>query len=62
MLLWKDSIVIFYLGEKDDHVIIKETREINFEEILLQLYRGNAIFMTVKPRGEEQLTKREAIT
>jgi hypothetical protein len=61
-LLWKDSIVIFYLGEKDDNVIIKETREINFEEILLQLYRGNAIFMTVKPSGEEQLTKREDIT
>lgn len=49
---WEGSdLVVYYIGEEDDDVTIEETREIDFEELLLRLEAGSSVFMTMKPRN-----------
>jgi hypothetical protein len=58
---WQDTqLVVYYLGEDDDELVIKETRGIDFNEFLFHLDCGGSIFVTTKPangdledRGEE---------
>lgn len=47
---WKGTeLIVYYLGEDDDDVVIKETREINFDEFFLHLDCGGSIFVTMRP-------------
>jgi hypothetical protein len=47
---WQDTqLVVYYLGEDDDEVVIKETRGIDFNEFLFHLDCGGSIFVTTKP-------------
>ncbi|HUS77974.1 MAG TPA: hypothetical protein VM050_04865 [Patescibacteria group bacterium] len=49
-VIWQGTqLVVYYLGEQDDEVSVKETRGINFDEMLLHLDRGGSVFLTVKP-------------
>ncbi len=53
---WRDSqLVVYYLGEDADDTRVEETREIDFEKLLLRLDRGDSVFITTKPRGEWSL-------
>ncbi|RLI09722.1 hypothetical protein DRO42_03640 [Candidatus Bathyarchaeota archaeon] len=53
---WRDSqLVVYYLGEDADDTRVEETREIDFEKLLLRLDRGDSVFITTKPRGEWRL-------
>jgi len=49
-VIWQGTqLVVYYLGEDEDDVEVKETRGINFEEFFLHLDRGGSIFVTMKP-------------
>ena len=49
-VVWQGSqLVVFYLGENEDEVEVRETRELNFEEFFLHLDRGGSVFVTMKP-------------
>lgn len=53
---WERSqLVVYYLGVEDDDVSVEETREIDFEELLLRLDNGSSVFLTMKPRAEMAL-------
>ena len=48
---WEGSqLVVYYLGIEDNDISLEETREIDFEELLLKLDNGNSIFLTMKPK------------
>ena len=50
-VVWKGSqLLVYYLGENEDDVKVRETREINFEEFFLHLDNGGSVFVTMKPR------------
>jgi hypothetical protein len=50
-VVWKDSqLLVYYLGENEDEVKVKETREIDFDELFLHLDNGGSVFVTTKPR------------
>lgn len=50
---WRDTqLVVYYLGEDDDEVNIRETRGIDFEELFLHLDNGGSVFITMKPAQE----------
>jgi hypothetical protein len=54
MVYWQDSkIIVYYFGENECDVEIKETRGIDFEELLLHLDRGGSVFITNKQSEEE---------
>jgi len=47
---WQGTgLIIYYLSEDDDDIVIKETRGINFDEFFLHLDCGGSIFVTTKP-------------
>ncbi len=49
-VMWQNSqLVIFYLGEYEDDVEVKEICELDFEKIFLQLDRGGSVFITTNP-------------
>lgn len=55
---WEGSqLVVYYLGIEDDDVIVEESREIDFEEMLLKLDNGNSIFLTMKPSTLEPIIR-----
>ena len=50
-VVWKGSqLLVYYLGENEDDVEVRETREIDFEEFFLHLDKGGSVFVTMKPR------------
>jgi hypothetical protein len=52
-VVWQGSqLVVYYLGEDEDDVEIRETRELDFEEFFLHLDRSGSMFVTMKPRSE----------
>ena len=52
-VVWHGSqIIVYYLGEDDDDVEVRETRELDFEEFFLHLDQGGSVFVTMKPRPE----------
>jgi hypothetical protein len=51
---WQDSqIIVYYFGENACDVEIKETKGIDFEELLLHLDHGGSVFITNKQSEEE---------
>lgn len=51
-VIWQGTqLVVFYLGENDEEVEVRETRGIDFDELLLHLDRGGSVFLTVMPPG-----------
>jgi hypothetical protein len=51
-VVWQGSqLVVYYLGENEDNVEVKETRELDFEEFFLHLDHGGSVFVTMKPRS-----------
>lgn len=53
------QFVIFYLGDEEDNVRVKETREIDLEELLFHLDAGSSVFLTMKPENESLSTLKE---
>jgi hypothetical protein len=50
---WKDTqLVVCYLSDFDDEVVIRETRGIDFNEFFFHLDGGGSIFVTVRPTNE----------
>jgi len=50
---WLDKqLVVYYLGEDDNDVNIRETRGIDFEELFLHLDNRGSVFITMKPAQE----------
>lgn len=48
---WQGTgLIVYYLGDDDDDVVIKETRGINFDEFFLHLDCGGSIFVTTQPQ------------
>ena len=43
-------LVVYYLGADPEDVSVRETAEIDFEELLMRLDTGSSVFMTLKPR------------
>jgi hypothetical protein len=53
-VIWQGTqLVVYYLGEDEGDVEVRETRGINFEEFFLHLDRGGSIFVTLKPLNGE---------
>jgi hypothetical protein len=51
-VIWQGSrLVVYYLGEDESDVKVKETTGIDFEEFFLHLDKGGSIFVTVKPEN-----------
>ena len=49
-VIWQGSqLVVYYLGEDESDVNVKETNGIDFEEFFLHLDRGGSVFVTMKP-------------
>jgi hypothetical protein len=49
-VIWQGTqLVVYYIGEKDNDVEVRETRGIDFEEFFLHLDRGGSVFVTMKP-------------
>ena len=51
------NLIVYYLGAEDDEVSIRETKEIDFDELFLHLDTGGSIFMTVRPPHPDQLVE-----
>ncbi len=50
-VVWKGSqLLVYYLGENEDEVEVRKTREIDFEEFFLHLDKGGSVFVTLRPR------------
>ena len=53
-VIWQGTqLVVYYLGEDEDDVEVRETHGIDFEEFFLRLDRGGSVFVTMKPRSVE---------
>jgi hypothetical protein len=53
-VIWQGTqLVVYYLGEDEDDVEVRETHGIDFEEFFLHLDRGGSVFVTMKPRSAE---------
>lgn len=53
-VIWQGTqLVLYYLGEDEDDVEVRETHGIDFEEFFLHLDRGGSVFVTMKPRSAE---------
>ena len=49
-VIWQGSqLVVYYLGEDESDVKVKEANGIDFEEFFLHLDRGGSVFVTMKP-------------
>jgi hypothetical protein len=52
-VIWQGTqLVVYYIHENNDEVEIRETRGIDFEDLLLHIDRGGSIFMTNKPQSD----------
>lgn len=57
-VIWQGSkLVVYYLGEDESDVEVRETPGIDFEEFFLHLDRGGSIFVTMKPTIGKQGTE-----
>ena len=55
---WEGTdLIVYYLGVDDDDVSIRETKEIDFNELFLHLDMGGSIFMTVRPPHPDKLVE-----
>jgi hypothetical protein len=53
-VLWQGtSIVTYYIDDLSDDVKIRESRGIDFDELLLHIDRGGSIFLTTQPKCKE---------
>ena len=53
-VLWQGtSIVTYYIDDLSDDVKIRESRGIDFDELLLHIDRGGSIFLTTQPKDKE---------
>jgi hypothetical protein len=51
-VIWQGTqLVVYYIDEDKDKVEIRETKGLDFDEILLHIDRGGSIFMTNKPQS-----------
>ncbi len=44
-------LVVYYLGEDPDDVIVREETELDFREVMSRLDSGGSVFVTMKPDG-----------
>lgn len=44
-------LVVYYLGEDPDDVIVREETELDFRELMSRLDSGGSVFVTMKPDG-----------
>ena len=52
-VIWqKTMLVVYYMGEDPDDVEVRETRGIDFDEVLTHIDRGGSVFITTKPEGQ----------
>jgi len=53
-VLWQGtSIVTYHIDGLSDDVKIRESRGIDFDELLLHIDRGGSIFLTTQPKDKE---------
>ncbi len=51
-VVWKGSqLLVYYLGENEDDIEVRETSEIDFEEFFLHLDKGGSVFVTMMSRS-----------
>lgn len=43
------KLIIYYIGEREEDIIVEETRRMDFENILKNLEEGKSVFITMKP-------------
>ncbi len=55
-VIWQGTqLVVYYMGDDPNDVEVRETRGIDFDELLLHIDRGGSVFITTRPvEGEEQ--------
>ncbi len=52
-VLWqKTQLVVYFMGDEPEDVMIRETRGIDFDEVLLHIDRGGSVFITTKPTDQ----------
>ena len=44
-------LVVYYLGDDPDDVIVREETELDFRELMSRLDSGGSVFVTMKPDG-----------
>lgn len=60
-VIWQGSqLVVYYLGEDESDVKVKETNGIDFEEFFLHLDRGGSVFVTMKPSDSHMIDNAQA--
>ncbi len=47
------QLVVYYLSDYEDEVVVRETSGIDFDEFFLHLDCGGSVFVTVKPVGAD---------
>jgi hypothetical protein len=61
-VIWQGTqLVVYYIGEKDNEVEVRETRGIDFEEFFLHLDRGGSVFVTMKPDPSDRSHRRDGV-
>jgi hypothetical protein len=55
-VIWQGTqLVVYYMGDDPEDVEVRETRGIDFDELLLHIDRGGSVFITTRPvEFEEQ--------
>ncbi len=55
-VIWQGTqLVVYYMGDDPNDVEVRETRGIDFDELLLHIDRGGSVFITTRPvEGEDQ--------
>ena len=55
-VIWQGTqLVVYYMGDDPNDVEVRETRGIDFNELLLHIDRGGSVFITTRPvEGEDQ--------
>lgn len=49
-VLWQETqLVVYFMGDESDDVEVRETRGIDFDEVLLHIDRGGSVFITTEP-------------
>ena len=57
-VIWQGTrLVVFYMGDEPDDVQVRETRGIDFDELLLHIDRGGSVFITTQPEEEAPSAK-----
>lgn len=58
-VLWQNTeLVVYFMGEDPDDVEVRQTRGIDFDEVLLHLDNGGSVFLTRKPVDDPNYDKR----